>query len=67
MLLVDDVRLLANIVITDLTGGDLVLWVTIVRGIAMTIMAQAKDDLHGNQYLTNMFLLLGIKVFKCLH
>jgi uncharacterized membrane protein YqaE (UPF0057 family) len=33
----------------------------------MTVAAQLKDGFYYNQFLVNMFLFLGVKVFGCLH
>ncbi len=67
MLLVDGVYMLANVIIVNFTQVDLVLWGTLSHGVLATIVVQMKDDLYYNQFLLDMFLLLIVKVFECLH
>jgi hypothetical protein len=67
VLSIDGVHTLADVVIINLTQVDLVLQVDFSCGVVMTIIAQVKDGLYCNQFLTYMFLPLVTKVFKCLH
>jgi hypothetical protein len=57
----------SDIVFTNLTRVDLVLWIVISHGVVMTIATQAKEKIYHNQFLMDMFILLIIEVFKCLH
>ncbi len=59
--------MLANIIIVDFTQINMVLRGTLSHGVLVTIVVQMKDDLYYNQFLLDMFLLLIVKVFECLH
>jgi hypothetical protein len=67
VLLINGVRTLVNVIITNPIWVYLVSKVAFFCGVAVTIMTQAKDGLHCDQFPTNMFLPLVVKVFKCLH
>jgi hypothetical protein len=67
VLSINGVHTLVNIVLTALTQIDLVSWIVIFHWVVMIIVAQAKDSFYHNQFLVNMFILLIIKVFRCLH
>jgi hypothetical protein len=43
---------------------DLVLQVAFSHGVIIT---QVKDGLYRDQFVTNMFFLLVVEVFGCLH
>jgi hypothetical protein len=58
---------LANVVIIDPIRIDLDSWATLSRGVVMIAIVQAKDGFYCNWFLTNIFLLLSIEVFECLH
>jgi hypothetical protein len=67
VLSINGVHTLVNIVLTALTQIDLVSWIVIFHWVVMIIVAQTKDSFYHNQFLVNMFILLIIKVFRCLH
>lgn len=46
---------------------DLVLHIALFRGMARMVVIQAKERLYQDQYPTNLFLLLAIEIFGCLH
>jgi len=59
--------MLANIVIASLIWIDLVSQVTFFCGVAMIIVAHAKDNFYHDGFLMDMFVLLVVKVFECMH
>jgi len=58
---------LIDIVIVDPTQVDLVSWTIFFHGVTMTITTQVTNGFYHDQFLTNMFFLLVMKVFGCLH
>ncbi len=50
MLIVDDIRILIDVVIIDLTCASLVLHVVFSQGVAMMIVAQAKVVSYHDQH-----------------
>jgi len=66
VLLVDDVYTLTDVVIGDSTRIDLISWTIIFHGVVAIVATQASDDIYHDQLLVDMFLLLVVKVFKCL-
>jgi hypothetical protein len=67
VLSIDGVHTLVDVVIINPTRVDLVLQAAFSRGVVMKIIAQVKDGLYCNRFLTYMFFPLVIKVFRCLH
>jgi hypothetical protein len=67
VLSIDGVRTLANVVIIDPIRVDLASRIVLSHGIVVTVVAQAKDGFYRDRFPTNMFLLLAIEVFECLH
>ncbi len=67
VLLVDGIRILADVIIVDPTQADLVSRTTFSCGVVATMVAQVKEGLYYDHYPLNMFFLLAIKVFGCLH
>ncbi len=67
MLLIGGVRTLANVVIVNPTQVDLVSWDVISHGVATIVVLQEKDGFYHDRFPTDMFILLTIKVFRCLH
>jgi hypothetical protein len=66
MVIADDTRILANIIIIDLICVDFVSWTASSQGEIMTI-AQAKVLSYHDRYPEDDFILLVVKIFGCLH
>jgi hypothetical protein len=66
VLLVDGVNTLINVVIVDFIQIDLISQV-LFHEVETTIVAQSKDGLYCNRFSTDMFILVIVKVFTCLH
>jgi len=67
VLLVDGVHTLVNIVIADPTQVDLVSRIVFSCGVVAIAEVQAKEGFYRYQFLLDMFLLLDVEVFGCLH
>ncbi len=67
MLLVDGVCTLLDVVIANPIQVDLMSRVALSCGVATIVVTQAKNGLYYNQFPSNMFLPLAIRVFRCLH
>lgn len=67
MLLIDGIRTLVNVVTTNPTRLNLVSQVVTSHGVAMMVATQAKEGFYHNRHSTNMFFLIAIEVFGCLH
>jgi hypothetical protein len=48
--------------IRTLLNVDLVLWVVLLCGMAITMVVQMKEGLYHDRYFANMFFLLAIEV-----
>ncbi len=58
---------LANVIIIDPTGMDLVSQATISWGMVVMITTQTKDGLYPYQHLGDVIYFFAIKVFGCFH
>jgi hypothetical protein len=58
---------MVDVVIGDPTQVNLVLKVSILKGIATIIMAYATDEIYYDQHLHDMFSPLFVEVFGFLH
>jgi len=58
---------MVNIVIADPTQVDLVSWIVLSCGVAAIVTVQAKEGFYHDQFLVDMFFLLDVEVFGCLH
>jgi len=67
MLSTDGIHTLVNMVIDDLTRGDLVSQVVPSRRVIMMMITQAKEGLYHDWHSTNTFLPLAIEIFECIH
>ncbi len=67
MLSVNGVYILADVIIVDPTRVELVSQVTFSCGVVAIVVVWAKDGLYCNLFLMDMFFLVVIKVFECLH
>ncbi len=63
VVLVDGVRMLADIIITNSTWINLVLRLILSHEDAITIVDEPKDGLYHDQYLADQFFLVAIKRF----
>jgi hypothetical protein len=64
---VDDICILTDVIIANPTQTNLVSQVALFRGVVVAVVAQVKEGLYYEHYPLNMFFLLAIKVFGCLH
>ncbi len=67
MISINGVYKLANVVIVNPIRIDLVSWVVIFGDVTLTIVIHVKDDFYDNQFMLDMFFLLIVEVFECLH
>lgn len=67
MLLVYAIHMLANVFIVDPIWVDLVLCTTLFQRVAMMMVAQAKEGFYRDRYHVDLFSLLAVEVFGCLH
>jgi hypothetical protein len=67
VLLIDGVHKLVDVVIANPTQDDLVSWAIISHRVITIVVIQANDGLYQDRFLVDMFLLLIVEVFKCLH
>jgi hypothetical protein len=58
---------IGDVIIVDPTQANLVSQVVFSHGVTKTMGTQVKEGLYHDCYLVNVFLLLAIEVFRCLH
>ncbi len=67
VLLVDNVYTLVDVVIVNPIRIDLVLEVVFSHGVVTIVVVEVKDDFYCNRFPMDMFVLLVVEVFGCLH
>jgi hypothetical protein len=60
MLSIEDIHTLADVVIAKPTQADLISCVISSCGVAMTMVAHAKEGFYHNRHLVDVFLPLAI-------
>jgi hypothetical protein len=58
---------IGDVIIIDPTQANLVSQVVFFHGVIATMVTQVKEGPYHDCYLANVFLLLAIEVFGCLH
>ncbi len=67
VLIVNGIRILANVVIVNSICANLILRVTYSQGMITMIATQVNVVSYCNQHLEDNFILLAIEIFGCLH
>ncbi len=63
----DDIHILIDVIIIDLTRANFLRRFCTIQGFATSNVAQTKEKNYHNQHLIDQFLPLAIEVFGCLH
>jgi hypothetical protein len=63
----DGIQTLADIVIIDPTGMDLVFWFFVIQEFVISNMVQAEERSFRIAHPINQFLPLAIEVYGCPH
>jgi hypothetical protein len=64
---INGICILVDIVISDSTHADLILWIDSSWGVVVMIVVQEKVVSYHDQHLEDDFIFLIVKIFECLH